>query len=168
MIGRVSRGNVVQLSIIRTRTHGSTGKGQSTHVHQIANLPVLGAAQRRKLFSRMQYASRRYRREMQDGMQLRNSDRFSCPDGRLSGLPACMLVLIQNGEETALTVSNGDGMPRGRCQGPYGAALVWPRLRPGILAIPPPDWAPISGRMVERTLRLSFTLPTHTIPYNTS
>jgi hypothetical protein len=70
---------------------------------------------------------------MQDGVQLRNSDRFSSPDGRLSGLPACMLVLIQNGTgrvRTATTVSNGDGMPRGRCQGPYGAAaaLVWPRV----------------------------------------
>lgn len=27
-------------------------------------------------------------------------------------------------------------MPRGRCQGPYGAALVWPRVGPGILATP--------------------------------
>jgi hypothetical protein len=56
-------------------------------------------------------------------------------------------------------------MPRGRCQGLYGAALVWPRVGPGILATPLPDWAPISGCMVERTLRLLFTLLTHTIPY---
>jgi hypothetical protein len=82
---------------------------------------------------------------MQDGVQLRNSDRFSCPDGRLSGLPACMLVLIENGKSSTaipdFPVSNGDGMPRGRCQGPYGAALVWPRggaRGPGILATPLP------------------------------
>jgi len=36
---------------IRTRTRGSTGKGQSTHVHQIASLPELGAAECRQLLS---------------------------------------------------------------------------------------------------------------------
>jgi hypothetical protein len=56
---------------IRTRTHGSTGKRHSTHVHQIARLPELGAAQRREVFFRMQYASRTCRGEMEDGVQLR-------------------------------------------------------------------------------------------------
>lgn len=58
----------------------------------------------------------------------------------------------------ASTVSNGDGMPRGRCQGPYGAALVGPRPR---------DSSDPATLLVERTLRLLFTLLHHTIsiPY---
>ncbi|PMD23895.1 hypothetical protein NA56DRAFT_54477 [Hyaloscypha hepaticicola] len=144
---------------IRIRTHGSPGKGQSTHNHQIASLPVLGAAQRRKLFSRMQSASRRYRGELQDGVQLRNSDPLF--KSGWSTFRAASLHVSPDSEReeleqpSRLPVSNGDGMPRGRCQGPYGAALVWPRVGPGILATP------------DLTAFVHASHPYHTVPYHT-
>jgi len=67
MIGRVSTG-CGTVSDQNARKHRQRALD---HVHQIARLPELGAAQRREVFFRMQYASRTCRGEMEDGVQLR-------------------------------------------------------------------------------------------------